>query len=187
MASANTASIHLASATLMIIDHLSRADLYHGLGPRFAKAFEFLRTADLLKLDLGKHELEGDKLFALIQEYTPKPRAVGKFEAHERYWDVQFVAKGVERMGWVDRARLTVTEPHDPDRDVAFFDSSLNGPGDLVLVPTGYFTVFGPHDGHMPGVAVTNSPESDFTFSSRLSGPAETLVRKVVIKVDPHG
>jgi biofilm protein TabA len=169
----------------MIIDHLSRAELYHGLGPRFAKAFEFLRTADLLKLDLGRHELEGDKLFALIQEYTPKPRAVGKFEAHERYWDVQFVAKGVERMGWADRQRLIVTERHDPERDVAFFESSA--PGDFLLVPTGYFTVFGPHDGHMPGVAVTEDTSSDFTFSSHLAGPVETLVRKVVIKVDPRG
>lgn len=171
----------------MIIDHLSRADLYQGLGPRFAKAFEFLRTTDLLKLDLGRHELEGDKLFALIQEYTPKPRVMGKFEAHERYWDVQFVAKGVERMGWAARSRLTVTEPHDAERDVAFFDSAVGGPGDFVLVPEGYFTVFGPHDGHMPGVAVTDNSASDITFSSHLSGPAETQVRKVVIKVDPRG
>ena len=37
----------------MILDHLSRADLYSPLGPRFQKGFEFLRTADLLNLPLG--------------------------------------------------------------------------------------------------------------------------------------
>ncbi|QDU31186.1 Toxin-antitoxin biofilm protein TabA [Anatilimnocola aggregata] len=170
----------------MIIDHLSRADLYQGLGPRFAQAFDFLRSADVLNLPLGKHELEGDKLFALVQEYTPKPRSVGKFEAHERYWDVQFVARGVERMGWAARSRLTVTEPHDATKDVGFFAGSASDPGDFVLVPASFFTVFGPHDAHMPGVAVSDDPASDFTLSSHLSGPTEQQVRKIVIKVDPR-
>ena len=60
----------------MIIDHLSRADLYFPLDPRFQKAFEFLLTADLLKLPLGKHEIEGDKVFALVKASTRQPRRV---------------------------------------------------------------------------------------------------------------
>lgn len=170
----------------MILDHLSRADLYFALGPRFQQAFEFLRRSDLLQLPLGKHEIEGEKVFALVQEYSPKPRAVGKFEAHERYWDVQFVAKGVERMGWVVRSRLAISEPYDPAREVMFFESSpYNGIGDFFLVAEGFFTVFGPEDVHMPGVAVAENTASDSVFSSILQGPPNQLVRKVVVKVDP--
>jgi biofilm protein TabA len=170
----------------MILDHLSRADLYFTLGPRFRKAFEFLRTADLLNLPLGKHEIEGDKVFALVQDYTPKPRSVGKFEAHERYWDIQYVAHGAERMGWAARSRLTISEPYDATREVMFFDSNPdNGLGDFFLLAEGYFTVFGPQDAHMPGVAIAENTASDWTFSAALAGPGSHPVRKVVVKVDP--
>lgn len=171
----------------MIIDHLSRTDLYRGIGPRFARAFDFLNSTDLLKLPLGKHELEGDKLFALVQEYTPKPRAVGKFEAHERYWDIQCVAQGAEKMGWVDRGLLTVSDPHDLAKDIAFFDSPVSGPGEFLILSAGYFMVLGPADAHMPGVALADDPASEISFSSHLAGPPGTQVRKIVIKVDPAG
>jgi YhcH/YjgK/YiaL family protein len=157
----------------MLIDHLSRTDLYRGLGPRFAQTFDFLRSTDLRKLPLGKHELAGDKLFALVQEYTPKPRSVGKFEAHERYWDIQCVAQGAERMGWVDRAHLTVSEPHDAQKDIAFFHSPEAGPGEFLVLSAGYFMVLGPNDAHMPGVAVGETTDES------------NVVRKIVIKVDP--
>ena len=163
----------------MILDHLSRADLYFHLGPRFQKAFEFLRSAELLKLPLGRHEIEGDKVFALVQDYTPKPRSVGKFEAHERYWDVQFVAKGEERMGWSARDRLTITEPYDATREVMFFESAAEKvQGDFVHVAEGFFTVFGPQDAHMPGVALAEAA----VFDHYTTG---ATVRKIVVKVDP--
>jgi YhcH/YjgK/YiaL family protein len=137
-------------------------------------------------LPLGKHEIEGDKVFALVQEYSPKPRAVGKFEAHERYWDVQFVARGAERMGWVVRSRLAISEPYDAAREVMFFESSpYSGIGDFFLVAEGFFTVFGPQDVHMPGVAIAENTASDAAFSAAMSGPTNLSVRKVVVKVDP--
>lgn len=163
----------------MILDHLSRADLYFTLGPRFQKAFEFLRTADLLNLPLGKHEIEGDKVFALVQEYTPKPRSVGKFEAHERYWDVQFVARGEERMGWSARSLLTISEPYDATREVMFFESAAEtGVGDFFHLAEGYFTILGPQDAHMPGVALCDGAAFDHYTAGH-------DVRKVVVKVDP--
>lgn len=172
----------------MILDHLSRSELYSSLGPRFTKAFEFLKTADLLNLPLGKHEIDGDKVFALVQDYTPKPRSVGKFEAHERFWDVQYVAKGAERMGWAARSRLTISEPYNPEREVMFFESSpSSGIGDFFLVAEGYFTVFGPQDAHMPGVAIAEDATSDWTIADSLVGPGSLPVRKVVVKVDPAG
>lgn len=150
----------------MIIDQLTNVHLYRSLHPRLAAAFDFLQQNDLLALPLGKTVIDGEHVFALVQEYTPKPAAAGRYEAHERYWDVQYVASGVERIGWGNLARMAVTEPYDADRDVGFFA----GPGDLLLVPAGTFTVFAPQDVHMPGVAVDESPAS--------------RVRKVVVKVD---
>jgi biofilm protein TabA len=148
----------------MILDKIENADLYRGIHPRIAAAIEWLKKTDLAALPLGKTVIDGEHLFALVQEYTPKPPELLKFEAHQRYWDVQVVVSGVERMGWAHLSQMTVSEPHDAERDVAFFP----GAGQFLLVPAGYFTIFAPQDVHMPGVA------------------AEPLspVRKVVVKVE---
>ena len=150
----------------MITDRLSNADLYRSLHPRLAAALDWLRATDLAALPLGKTVIDGERLFALIQEYTPKPPDLGKLEAHRRYWDVQYVARGEERMGWVNLAEAAVSEPHSQERDVAFF----TGRGNFFRIPAGSFAMFGPQDVHMPGVA----PEE---------GTAG-LVRKVVVKVE---
>src|SRR5688572_30721134 len=105
----------------MITDRLTSSDIYRNLHPRLAAALDWLRATDLAGLPLGKTAIDGEHLFALIQEYLPKPPERGKFEAHRRYWDVQYVARGEERMGWVSLAEVTVSEPHSQERDVAFF------------------------------------------------------------------
>jgi len=149
----------------MILDVLENADVYRGLPPGLVAALKFLRSADLAGLPIGKAAIDGERLFALVQEYTPKPAEMLKYEAHRRYWDVQYVVRGVERMGWNTLARMTVSEPYDAERDVSFF----RGAGNLVRVPAGTFAIFGPSDVHMPGVEVEGEPAG--------------VVRKVVVKV----
>lgn len=148
----------------MILDRLENADLYRGIHPRIAAALDWLRATDLAAAAIGKTPIDGERIFALVQEYTPKNAELLKFEAHRRYWDVQYVARGSERMGWAPLSAMTVSEPHEEERDVAFY----RGAGQFVLVREGSFTIFAPSDVHMPGVAV--------------EGLAET-VRKIVVKV----
>jgi YhcH/YjgK/YiaL family protein len=154
----------------MILDLLANAPLYRGLPARLVAALEYLQQTELAALPLGKTVIDGERLFALVQEYTPKPASQGKFEAHRRYWDVQYVVSGVERMGWNALSRMAVSEPYSSQRDVAFFV----GAGDFFLVPAGTFAVFGPSDVHMPGVAIDDRDAA-----------GQTLVRKVVMKVEP--
>jgi biofilm protein TabA len=151
----------------MILDTLDCAPIYRGLPAGLVAALDFLQRTDLVTLPLGKMVIDGERLFALVQEYQPKPASQGKFEAHRRYWDVQYVARGVERMGYSHLSRMTVNEPHSDERDVAFF----TGPGDWLYVPAGTFAIFGPNDVHMPGVAVGDSPN-------------QPMVWKVVVKVE---
>jgi YhcH/YjgK/YiaL family protein len=153
----------------MILDLLANASLYGGLPARLVAALDFLQSTDLAALPLGKTVLDGERRFALVQEYQPKPASALKYEAHRRYWDVQYVVSGVERMGWNTFGRMTISHPHDADRDVAFF----TGSGDTFLVPAGTFAIFGPHDVHMPGIAPDNA--------------LAATVRKIVVKVDVSG
>ena len=148
----------------MVTDSLTNAKMYYGLGERIAKALQYLQEHDGTRLPLGKTPIDGDQIFALVQDNTTKPKAEGVWEAHRKYIDVQFVAAGVEQMGWAKVDTLTVKKPYDADADYTLFDGS----GDFLTVSAGSFTIFFPQDGHIPGVAVNDQPSA---------------VRKIVVKV----
>ena len=151
----------------MIIDRLERAASYFALGNRIERALRYLQSVDPETLLPGRHELDGDRLFAIIQEYETKPLEKGFWETHRRYIDVQFVAKGVERIGWTEAEVLT-EGPYDENKDLII----LQGKGNFLTVRPGTFLILGPRDAHMPCI----SPES---------GP--DLVKKIVVKVEITG
>jgi YhcH/YjgK/YiaL family protein len=147
----------------MIIDTLSHAGNYTSLTPGIAMAFKFLKRPDLATLQPGKHLIDADKIFALIQDYTTRPAGDCRWESHRRYVDVQFVLSGREQMGWAPLDLLQVTKPYDAEKDVQF----LSGSGTMLPAPAGTFVIFMPHDAHMPCVADGDT----------------CPVRKIVIKV----
>lgn len=148
----------------MIVDRLERVARMT-LSPRIAKALAALRSGELDGKAPGRYELEGDRVFALVQEYTTRPRSEGKLEAHRKYIDVQYVTKGAEAMGYAPIEGLAVTDAYDDAKDVALFA----GIGDSVTVRAGMVTIFFPDDAHAPGLGVT--PQGG------------EPVRKIVVKV----
>lgn len=147
----------------MIIDTLKNASLYYGLTPRIASGLRYLEKTDFSLLEPGKYELDGSKLFALVQRYESKPRETGKWEAHRKYIDIQFIAQGIECMGYANIDGLTVTQPYSDKDDCLLFD----GKGNILTAAAGNFLLFAPQDAHMPGLALT----------------APQPVTKVVVKV----
>jgi YhcH/YjgK/YiaL family protein len=146
----------------MIIDQLKNAALYFGTHARMEQAFRYLQKTDFSKIDPGKYEIEGTNLFALIQQYDTKAKEKGRWEAHRKYIDVQYVFSGTELFGYAHLGQL---------QSVAFDEAKdfheLKGSGDFLRVPAGMFLVLFPHDAHMPGISVS-APEP---------------VKKVVVKV----
>jgi YhcH/YjgK/YiaL family protein len=149
----------------MIMDNIEQARRYTSLAPGFAAAFDFVKKVDST-WKTGRHEIEGDKIYALVQKYTTRPAAKGQFEAHRKYIDIQFVCSGRETILWAPLASLTqVNKPYDEKDDAGLF----------ALVPTatplrlgpGQFTILFPEDGHVP--------------CCEWEGPCE--VNKVVVKV----
>ena len=148
----------------MIVDTLDNAALFYGLGDRIALALQFLQENDCTKLPAKKIPVQGDEVYALVQDYTTRPREQGVWEAHRKYIDVQYVADGVEQMGYANIKMLAVKKSYDEGDDYELYD----GAGSLVTVPAGSFAIFFPEDGHIPGVAMDDKPAA---------------VRKVVVKV----
>jgi len=147
----------------MILDQFANAALYRTIHRRFDQAFHYLATTALMDLPSGKQTIQGDELFALVNDYSTQPPDQCRFEAHRRYIDIQLMVRGIERIGVANLATMRVDEPYVAERDVAFF----HGQGDLITLNEGTFAIFLPHDAHQPGIAV-----------------AEPLqCRKVVVKV----
>lgn len=147
----------------MIIDKLSNSHLYSSLGERITKALTYLKQTDFAHMELGKYEIEDDKIFALVNEYNTKDESDGKLEAHKKYIDVQFVVIGSELMGYSPLQNQKVINEYNEQNDITFFE----GERSFTKVDEGMFAIFFPTDLHMPGIKVQKSE----------------YVKKVVIKV----
>jgi YhcH/YjgK/YiaL family protein len=150
----------------MIHDILARAQRYRPLGTRVALALEYLRSSDFGTVPDGRHPIDGDRMYALVQSYTTKPPEQGTWEAHRRCMDLQFVVEGGEQIGYLPPGRIAEGE-YDAARDVATVPGGA-ADGDRLTVRTGDFMLIWPGEVHMPGLAI---------------GPPAT-VRKVVVKID---
>ena len=147
----------------MILDLLANSTAYEKLHPGFSSAFYFLRKTDLATISEGRYAIDGERIYAIVQEYDTKPLAEGFLETHTRYIDIQYLIAGEELIGYAPLTDQAVHTPYDNDKDISF----LKGAADPIRVQQGQFAVFFPHDAHMPG---------------RTAG-APAHVRKVVIKV----
>jgi biofilm protein TabA len=150
----------------MIVTDLAHIDHQAMVTPSLRKAFDFLRGRDLLQLPDGRTEIDGDRVFALIQRYETERTDPPKFEFHRMYIDVQFIAAGVEVIGWAAAASMKVSEVYDPARDICF-GTVAPGSWTPVHLQAGQLAVFWPEDAHAPKGA---------------AGPP-SRVMKIVVKV----
>lgn len=154
---------HSYESNTMVCDLIEHATRYFGYHPRFERAFTWLRTTDLHALPTGRTTLDGDRLFANVDEYTTRPIEPCRLEAHRRYLDIQYMVRGVEQIGYTVLDGLDVLVPYDESRDVGFYKGGF----DRFTLREGMFAVFAPHDAHAPQIAA-----------------AEPIaVRKIVVKV----
>jgi YhcH/YjgK/YiaL family protein len=151
----------------MVHDHIKYRSAYFNLSPGIRLALEYLGHTDLGALREGRHDVDGDRVFALASDYDTRCSTDTFWEAHQRHVDVQYVHAGVERIGYGDLADFTC-EPYDQDRDLVV---ALGESDRSVSMGPGNFAILFPHDVHMPG----------------LTGQSVARVRKVVVKVRLDG
>ena len=138
---------------------------YDYLAEKFKAGYEFLLRDDLATLPVGKIDIGGGS-FVLVQEYTSKMPADGRFETHDKYFDIQYVVQGAEMFGFANRKDLEVDTPFNPDKDITFYKEPAAS-GNLFL-SAGDLVVVAPEDAHKPGVAVAGK---------------QAPVKKLVIKI----
>ena len=149
----------------MILATIEQAHRYANCHSGLARGFEFLQTTKLTELADGKHEIDGDRLFAIVAHDTGRGRDGAFLEVHRKYIDIQYVVSGNEVIGWQPLGICeSIKQEYDSEKDIAFF---LDRPQSWFEVLPRSFTVFFPEDAHAPLAA---------------TGP----VHKIVLKVAVH-
>ncbi len=132
---------------------------------RWDKAFTFLKSNDLPSLEPKRYEIDGDNAYAPVSEYITKNSEDAKYESHQKYIDIQYVASGKELIGIAPASALKeVLTPYDASKDVGFM--TVNDGVTYKSDPGKFFILF-PDDLHCPG----------------LKDGENAPVKKVVVKV----
>ena len=150
----------------MIVSDLDHAAQQAAMTPGLSKAIGFLNRRDIRNLPDGKVEIDGERVFAIVQRYETVSGTTPKFEAHRKYVDVQFILSGEEVIGWAPVEDLEISEAYDPEKDICF-GAVPKGMWTPVHLRAGQLAILYPEDGHAP----------------KQSAGVPSLVMKIVVKV----
>lgn len=150
----------------MIFDKMANAPDYYDAYPDMKLLYDFVDKFNNSDMADGTYEIDGKRVFAMIQSYGTKQQTDEMmFEAHRDYIDVQYIVSGIERIRWasLDKVDL-VREEYSKGKDIAFYEGDAQF--DFTLTK-GTFLFLAPNDAHLPG----------------LSAEKDVSARKIVFKI----
>ncbi|TVZ57533.1 YhcH/YjgK/YiaL family protein [Flavobacteriaceae bacterium MAR_2010_105] len=147
----------------MIVEKLKNATLHLGLNERINKAISYIQTTDFSQLEVGRYDIEGKCIYALVFEYETNSINEGYLEAHKKYIDVHYIVEGGEGVGFAALDKQEAIEAYNVDDDYTLFKGDYS----LISLKKGMMAIFFPDDLHKPGIKTEK-------FSR---------VKKVVVKV----
>jgi biofilm protein TabA len=151
----------------MIVAELEHMTPEVAPSPNLQRALEFLRQVRGADLPDGRIEIDGDRVFALVQSYeTAGAGDPVILEAHRKYIDVQYVVAGQEVIGWALTDHVPVTVDYEEAKE-AWFGAIPASSTTFVHLTAGEVAIFHPTDGHAP----------------RLAAGTSSAVKKIVVKV----
>lgn len=132
-------------------------------------AYQFLRTQNFFVMGSGKVTIDGDRMFAVVQEYDTSDKEELQYESHDKYVDVQYMVSGQEKILICDKGDVgEVSIPYDAEGDIVFYEDPGREPKELFL-SAGEYAVFWPEDCHKTRCNVLEHEK--------------TPVKKVIVKI----
>ena len=89
----------------MIFDDLKNISFYKGIHPNLDKAIDYLYEHRKDSFDLGKYEIDGDKVFLVVQENVLNKEENDRFEHHKNYADLHLLVEGHEYSSYGSRVK----------------------------------------------------------------------------------
>lgn len=150
----------------MIFSKLNTKDNHAAYPIAIQKALNFLLTTDVMSLELGRHDIDGDLMFANVMDMTTHGYEGSHPEVHQMYIDLMYWPEGGERIGVAPYLGTEAVYEAHPENDIALLEDVAN---ESILIATeGCFGIFFPWDAHRPALYLNNGPATS---------------RKVVIKI----
>jgi YhcH/YjgK/YiaL family protein len=110
---------------------------------------EYLKKTDFSKLPDGRYEIDGSRIFAIVQKYQTAAKDKCEAETHCKYIDIQYVYEGVELIGYgLTDTVHEISQDFSAEKDAIFY-KSVHEERDLLLTP-GRYAIFFPTDIHRP-------------------------------------
>ena len=131
----------------MILDKLDNIALYKGISVNLDLAIDYLGQNALDTLPLGRHPIEGDKVFVTLM--TAELGQNPTWEKHRKYIDIQIALAQGECIAWMPHDAISGFSPYDDSKgDIQLSRDPQEG---LVCpIPQGWFAVYFPTDAHRP-------------------------------------
>ena len=143
----------------MIAAKLADAQLGEACANRLARALEWIAQTDMAALEPGRHDIEGDDIFANVMEVTTTLPADKSFEAHRSYLDVHYVISGEELIGVAPVGECPELQAYTPTDDYGLYGDPADASRiTWVLLREGELCVTPPADAHKPACA-TSDPQ----------------------------
>ena len=138
----------------MVFQNLKLRNKYDLENEAFQAAFQFLQREDLESLGEGNYPILGEDVFAMVQSFETAREEERRFEAHDIYFDIQYLLEGEERIDVIARSSCTVTE-NPEGKDICFLEAKEKF--SQMLLRKGDFLILSPEEAHRPAVAA-NQP-----------------------------
>ncbi|MCX6308617.1 MAG: YhcH/YjgK/YiaL family protein [Bacteroidia bacterium] len=140
---------------------------YHQNKAAWDLVFDWLAKNDPATFPVGKYVLDSVNVTLSITDApSVRPFEQTQWEAHCQKVDLQYVARGAEKMGITPVSGSKVIQQYDSKKDVGFYQPNEKKAKYVVAKP-GTFLLFFPSDAHRPNIQVDDCD----------------TVRKIVFKV----
>ena len=137
----------------MIYDSLNNITLYSSVIPK--EVLDFISTISE-GVNEGKYDIS-ESAYANVESYATKLNNAAKFEAHEKYIDIQILLNGKENIYYTNKSDLTVDNPYNSEKDITFYANSVSEYNKITLDGANFVILY-PHEAHAPQVCVNNTP-----------------------------
>lgn len=134
----------------MIFGNIEKLEEYSFLEKEIKECFEYAKSHELVSLEKGSHEIDGERLFVNIVEYTTTQAENRFWEAHKNYLDVHLMLDGEEQIDLNFIQNMEVKEFVEKD-DFLPMNGEKNS---SVILRKGDFLICYPSDGHRTAVMV---------------------------------
>lgn len=132
----------------MIFGNIRNLKEYRYLDSQILDCFAYAAEHDLISFEKGRHDIDGDRLFVNIVEYTTTSPEERFWEAHREYLDIHVMLDGPEQID-VNFIENMEQKEFEPETD---FLPLTGEPNSHVVLNAGDFLVCYPHDAHRTAV-----------------------------------